>query len=153
MGIDRSEVIARMRSAFRTGQNVGSFINDMKAAGISYRRTTMLSDWRSINELETKGEAFKYVRKDYYPTTKSMADVEWNLSQEFMYKVKVRTRTDPTAPITERYVNIMSDVPMTPRMVEQALIEKWITWEKYGAEIIEDIVPVTAVHRSELWEA
>ena len=153
MAIERSEVIARMRGAFRKGQKAGAFINDMKAEGLSYRRTTMLADWRSINELESKGEAFKYVRKDYYPTTKSMAQVEWRLSQEFMYKVRVLSRTDPKAPITERFVNIMSDTPMTPRMVEQAVVEKWVTWEKYGGEIVEDILPVTAVHRSGVWEA
>lgn len=153
MAIERAVVIASMRGAFRRGQSVTSFIRQMKAEGLSYRRTDMLADWRSINELERKAEAYKYVRKDYYATEKSIAQVEWKLSKEFMYKVKVQTRLDPRAPIAERFVNIVSDVPMTPRMVEQAVVEKWVTWEKYVQEIIEGITPVTAVHRSLLWEA
>lgn len=152
MGIDRAIVIASMRSAFRKGQKISSFISQMKSEGLSYRRTQMLSDWRSINELETKKEAFKYVRKDYYPTAKVMAQVEWKLSKEFMYTVKVQSRISPGEPITDRFVNITSDNPMTPRMVEQAIVEKWKDWEKYMKELIVSIVPVTAVHRSGLWE-
>ena len=152
MGIDRATVIVRMRGAFRTGQTGAAFIRQMKDEGLSYRRTDMLSDWRSVNELEKKAEAFKYVRKDYYPTEKSIAQVEWELSKEFMYKVRVESRLRPDQPISSRFVNIMSDTPMTPRMVEQAVVEKWVEWEKYQAEIIEVITPVTAVHRSELWQ-
>jgi len=153
MAIERAEVIARMRGAFRKGQSASTFIKEITAEGLSYRRTTMLSDWRSINELESKKELYKYVRKDYYATSKSIAEVEWKLSKEFMYKVKVQTRIDPKRPPSERFVNIVSDIPMTPAMVEQAVVEKWAVWEKYLQETIEQIIPVTAVHRSLLWEA
>ena len=146
-GSIRSEVIARMRVASREGLSANRFITDMRAADMSYRRTDMLADWRSINELERKADAFKYVRKDYYPTAKSMAQVEWQLSQEFMYKVKVSSRAAPGKPLTDRFVNIMSDIPMTPDQVSEAVIEKWAEWEKYQTEIIESLTPWTAVHK------
>ncbi|GAH02111.1 unnamed protein product, partial [marine sediment metagenome] len=134
------------------GQAASKFIADMRTAGLSYRRTDMLSDWRSINELESKKDLFKYVRKDYYPTEKIVAQVEWDLDKEFMYVVNIRKRTSPDAPITERNVNIQSDTPMTPRMVEQAVTEKWSDPWKYQAEIIEEIIPFIAVHRSGIWQ-
>jgi len=109
----------------------------------------MLGDWRSINELETKKGLMQYVRKDYYPTKTAVAAVSWNITQEFMYVSIVRSRRDPDVPVTERKVNILSDVPMTPRMVEQAVVEKWAEWEKYGQEEIEEIVPWAAVQRVE----
>ncbi|MBA7474033.1 hypothetical protein ES707_09380 [subsurface metagenome] len=147
MAIVRANVIARMRGAFRRGQSAGSFIRAMREKGLTYRRTDMLSDWRSVNELERKSDAFRSVRKDYYPTKVHIAEVEWRLSQEYMYKVKVESRLRPDMPITERFVNIMSDTLMTPRMVEQAVIEKWTAWEDYTAEAIEKIAVWTAVHR------
>jgi len=147
MPIKRANVIALMRGAFRRGQSAGSFIADMRAKGLTYRRTDMLADWRSVNQLERKEGAYRFVRKDYYPTKAVIAEVEWKLSQEYMYKVKVESRLRPDVPITERLVNIMSDVPMTPAMVEQALIEKWSEWEDYTAEAIEKIIPFSAVHR------
>ncbi|GAI67961.1 unnamed protein product [marine sediment metagenome] len=88
------------------------------------------------------------MRKDYYPATKAIADVEWALSEEYMYKVKVESRLRPGEPLTERFVNIMSDVPMTPAMVEQGVIEKWSEWEDYTAETIDKMVVWTAVHKT-----
>ncbi|GAI78859.1 unnamed protein product, partial [marine sediment metagenome] len=104
-------------------------------------------DWRSVNELEKKAGAMRFVRKDYYPTKTVIAEVEWKLSQEYMYTIKVKSRLRPELPITERMVNIMADVPLTPVMVGQALVEKWKDYEKYTAEAIEEIIPWSAVHK------
>lgn len=147
MGLKRAQVVALMRGAFRRGQSATSFIWDMRERGLSYRRTDMLFDWRSINELEVKEGLLRFVRKDYYPTEKTIAQVDFNISQEYMYKAKVQSRLRPDEPIKERFVNIMSDVPLTPAMVEQAIIEKWSEWEEYTAEAIEQIQAWSAVHR------
>lgn len=147
MGIKRSTVIGLMRGAFRRGQSASSFIWDMRERGLGYRRTDMLSDWRTVNELEKKKGLMRFIRKDYYPAKQQMAEVEWALSKEYMYKVKVQSRLKPDVPITERFVNIMADTPMTSAMVEQAVIEKWSEWEDYTAEAIEKIDVWTAVHR------
>lgn len=145
MPLKRATVIPLMRGAFRRGQSAGSFMRDMRERGLTYRRTDMLSDWRSINELEVKKGLMQYVRKDYYPTKASIAVVDWRIDKEFMYVSIVRSRLTPEVPITERKVNIVTDIPMTPAMVEQAIIEKWSEWERYTAEAIEEIVPWTAV--------
>ena len=147
MGIVRAEVVARMAGAFREGLSASRFITDMRAEGLSYRRTDMLTDWRSVNQLETKKGLMRYVRRDYYPSPKVLASVSWQMSQEFMYKARVMSRLAPGEPLTERFVNIMSDVPMTPGMVEQAVVEQWAEWEKYMKETIEQITPFTAVQR------
>jgi len=147
MSILRSQVIGLMRGAFRRGQSASSFISDMREKGLTYRRTDMLGDWRSVNELEIKEGAMRYIRKDYYPTEKTIAAVEWALSQEYMYKVKVQSRLSPDAPIKERFVNLMSDIPLTPVMVEQAIVEKWSEYEDYTAEAIEKLTVWSAVHK------
>jgi len=108
----------------------------------------MLGDWRSVNELERKAGAMRYVRKGYFPTERVVAQVEWQLSREYMYKVKVESRLRPDEPMMERFVNIMSDTPMTPAMVEQSVTEKWTQWEDYTAEAIEKMTVWTAVHKT-----
>lgn len=150
MALKRATVIGLMRGAFRRGQSASSFIWDMKQRNLSYRRTDMLGDWRSINELEKKKGLMRFIRKDYYPAAPQMAEVEWLMSKEYMYKVQVQSRLQPDEPITERFVNIMSDEPMTSAMVEQAVTEKWTEWEDYTAEAIEKIQVWTAVHRAVL---
>ncbi len=147
MGIARAETIARMRGAFKEGLSASRFIADMRAVGISYRRTDMLSDWRSVNELETKEGLIRYVRKDRYPTEKTIAAVEWGISKEYMYKVQVQSILKAGEPITERFVNIMSNVPMTPAMVEAQVMESWQQWERYAAEEIVTLQTWSAVHK------
>jgi len=147
MGVVRAETIARMRGAFRKGLSASRFISDMRATGLSYRRTDMLADWRSVNELERKEGVIRYVRKDRYPTEKSIAAVEWELSKEYMYKVQVQSVIKEGEPITERFVNIMSDVPMTPAMVEVEVMARWGEWERYAAEDIKQLQVWSAVRK------
>jgi len=99
----------------------------------------MLSDWGSESQLERKKDLMRFVRKDRYPTKAAIAQVDYKYSQEFMYKLKVQSRLRPDEPLTERFVNIMSDEPMMPGMVEQAVVEKWAEWEDYTAEAIEKV--------------
>lgn len=147
MGLVRAQVIQLMSGAYRRGQSASSFISDMRERGLSYRRTDMLADWRSVNELEAKKELLRYVRKNYYPTERSIAQVDFKLSSEYMYKVRVQSRIAPDEPLKERFVNIMSDVPITPAQVEQLAWE--MIQEQSPKEIskIEQITPWTAVHR------
>ena len=150
MGIVRAETIARMRGAFRKGVSASRFMADMRAAGLSYRRTDMLADWRSVNELAVKEGLARFIRKDRYPTDATMAAVTWQTSKEYMYKVKTQTRLYPGAPVIERFVNIMSDVPMTPAMVEQEAWEHSFSQSppKAGEERV--FIMWTPIHRIEV---
>ena len=147
MAIVRAEVIARMRGAFRKGESASRFIQDMRAKGLGYRRSDMLADWRSVNQLETKKNLLQYVRKDRYPTVKTIAAVTWNMSKEYMYVVKVKSRISPEEPIVERMVNIQRDVPLTPAMIEAQVKMEWVGWEKYKEEEIVEILPFTAARK------
>jgi len=139
MPLTRATVIAKMRGAFRAGVSASRFLADMKAAGLSYRRTDMLSDWRSVNEVEKKAGTLQFVRKDYYPAKTAMAQVDWALSKEYMYVIKVQSRLRPDEPLTERFVNIPTDKPMTPREVEA------LAWELIQEQSPKAIGEVEAV--------
>lgn len=141
MPIERAIVIAKMRKAFRIGQSASSFLTDMKAQGLSYRRTDMLADWRSVNEIEAKEGLLRFVRKDYKPTQRVIAEVDWKISTEFMYKVKVQSRLRPDEPVTERFVNIMQDRPLTPAEVERLA---WEMISEQSPKRLSEIVGMTA---------
>lgn len=147
MPLKRATVIAKMRGAFRKGVSASRFLADMKAAGLSYRRTDMLADWRSVNEVEKKEGALRFVRKDYYPAKAAMAQVTWQTSKEYMYKVRTESRLRPDEPLTERFVNIMSDTPLTSRMLEAQVEERWGEWERYAVEELVGLQVWSAVQR------
>ena len=140
-GQKRSAVILRAKIAFRKGLSASNFISDMKARGLSYRRTDMLSDWRSVNEVERKADAFKYVRKDRMPTARVIAQVDWSLSSEYMYKVKINSRLRPGEPITERFVNIMQDRPRTPGQIEGLA---WEMIREQSPKLQGQVISITA---------
>jgi len=149
MSIDRAELLLLMKKAFKAKQSATSLYWELRAKGRVIRKTDFFRDFASVNEYEQKTGRMRFVRKDRYPTRADMIERPWHkMSAEYMYKVRVHSRLRPDLPITERFVNLMSDVPMTAGMITQGVIEKWTEWEDYTAEAIEKITPFTAVHRS-----
>jgi len=146
-GISRAATIPRMKAAIAAGQSASKFIAKMKVAGLSYRRTTMLADWRNVGNIEAKTGLLKYVRKDYQPSPALYAQVDWQMSREYLYKLKVQTRLRPGEPVTDRFVNVVTDKPMTPGEIEQSVILSWGDWYGELQQQILNITPELAVHR------
>ena len=145
----RKEVMSLMRKAILAGQSRTSFLRDMKEKGLTYPRKRMVADWTQLTDFHAKTGALTRVRRDAYPTDKTIVTTDWDIAGEFMYYVKAKSRLSPDAPITEMEVSIVSDEPMTPRMIEQAVVEMWAEWkerdpERYEEELVEAI-PITAI--------
>ena len=147
LGQKRAEAIQRMAGAFAAGKSASAFIKEAAARGISYRRTEMLADWRSVGNIEKKTGLLRYVRKDYLPSPGLYAEVDWRLSREYLYKIKVHTRVMPGEPIEQRFVNIVTDKPMTPTEIESEIQESWGRWYPERREEITAVIPETAVRR------
>jgi len=144
MSIQRAEVIARIAEAFKGGQSASAFISQMRAKGLGYRTSQMYADWYSATKVYAVEGALANIRKDYYPTEKTIASVEWDFKSnvEYMYKAKVYVKRGQD--ISERFVNVMSDIPLTPRMIEEEIKSKWsVEWE-YTKETLEKVTAWTA---------
>lgn len=146
-GRERAAGILRMEKAQRAGVSASAFIKSEQQAGRAYRRQIMLSDWRNVGNIKKKTGLLKYVRKGYYPSPNLYAKVDWDLTREYLYKLKVQTRLAPGEPITERFVNISSDRPLTPTEWENAIIGTSTGLE--GSRPAEVILsePILAVRR------
>jgi len=136
-----------MPEAIAQGLSASKFLSQLKAQGLGYRRQRFLADWRSVAGIEARKDVFKNVRKDRRPSMKSLADVEWEMSQEYMFKVRAKFRTGPDEPLQERFVNIPSDHPMTPDEVQAAVFERWGDWERYVGEELESATVIAGYHR------
>ena len=149
LGLRRAIAIKLIPKAFKSGQSASSFINMLRVKGLTYRRTNMFKDWRTVNEIEAKKDVLKYIRKDRLPSVRSMADVEWAYDKEYIYKANTWSRIHPDEPLTERQVTFTSDSPLTPRQVEEQIATKWSAWERYIPEKVERIQTTAAYHRIE----
>lgn len=146
-GRERAEVVQRMTAAIESGQSASSFISEMQEAGLGYRRTDMLADWRTQGDFEKKKGLLKYVRKDRLPTTELVKAESWDMDKEFMYHVKQHIQRRPGEPLESQFVNITSDRPLTPGEIEQAAME--LPQELYvtPGEVIVKVTAETAIQR------
>lgn len=145
--VRRPSAILKIPKLVAQGFSPEGIIRQLKFDLLSYRRTIMLSDIRSIMGIEVRKDVLKYVRKDRMPSPKLLADVEWRLGDEYMYKLRVQSQLKAGQPLTERFVNIMSDKPLTISQVEERLTELWGTFEKYGEERLKSYTVVAGYHR------
>ena len=145
----RPAALLQMPAAMARGLTIEGFIRELRGTFGTYRRQLMLSDWRSVNNIEARKDVVKYIRKDRLPSMKAVADVEWEMSQEYMYKVHTWSQKQPGEPLTERFVNIMSDKLLTPAQVLEEVSERWGEWEKYENEELKRATVVGVYHRVE----
>jgi len=147
--IRRSTAIMKMPEAIERGLTVSAFRKELDASTGSYRWTRMMADWRSVAGIEAKKDVAKYIRRDRLPSVKAVADVEWELSKEYMYKLKVTVRAAPDKPLTERFVNIMHDRLLSPAQIEEQVQSQWPISDSQPAELPTRIVLVGIYHRIE----
>ena len=148
-GAKRASAQLLIRSAAKQNLSAAETIRRLKDKGLSYRRTDMLADFRSAGNVESKTGLLRYVRKDYVPSGRVLAEVSWKLSREYMYKVQMEVRESPGAQPIVRHINLMSDRPMTPREIETEIESTWGTWYPEKRDEIVGITPITAVRRIE----
>jgi hypothetical protein len=123
MAAARSNVIARMRSAIKKDITASDFIATMKEKGLSYRRSDMLADWRELASIMKAESALEKVRTGYIPIDRMAELKAWNMSQEYMYKVRSEQITKTGKKLEPKFVNIMSDEPLTVEQIEERAFE------------------------------
>lgn len=136
-----------IRAAAAQKLSAAETIRQLKAKGLSYRRTTMLADWRNLSNIKKKEGLMRYVRKDRMPTAEIAVVKEWKLSREYKFICRVRSRLAPGEPIEERFISVMADRPLTPREIETEVIESWGKWYPEKREEVERVIPETAIRR------
>lgn len=134
MALKRATFIAKMRKAFREGKTGTAFYKELRAVGPVYRKTDFLADFRDISKIEKVEGLARFVRKGYVPTERTAELEIFAVSKEYMYKIKTESRLRPDEKPTERFVNILSDTPLTVEMIAAEVEERWGEWEKYAAE-------------------
>lgn len=144
----RPAALLRMPKAIASGMSPTAFLRQLKSKGLGYRKQRVFADWRSVAQIEAKKDALKYVRKDRYPSLTDYAETEWPWQEEYAYKLKTLSRLKPDDPITERFVIIESDVPLTPGQMEEQVEERWVERALDYPEALEKVVGVTAYHRT-----
>lgn len=145
----RSAAIMAMPEAIARGMSASAFLHKIKFTTGGYQKQRFLADWRNVAGTEKRKNAFKYIRRDRLPPMAAVADVDWDMSEEYMYKVRAWVRVTPGEPLTERLVNIPSNVPLTLEEIEQEVFDRWDDKWKYEDEVLERAQPLAGWHHVE----
>lgn len=148
MSDTRAEVVQRMRKAIKAGLSASKFISEMRDIGLSYRRTVMLADWRDVGSIQKKEGLARYVRKGYVPSDRIAEIHAWSMSKEYMYKVRSESILRPGEKPVTRFVNIMSDRPLTIGEVEAEIWERSFTQSPPTEAEERKFIVDTVIHRS-----
>ena len=147
LGLRRAIAIKLMPKAFKAGMSASSFRQMLRGKGLQYKWQTLLGDWRTKLNIEAKKDVDKYIRKDRIPAAKYMADVTWKYDKEWIYKAKTWARIHPEAPLTEQMVTFTSDVPLTPKQVEEQIGIKWPEWDSPPESLLEKVHVTSFYHK------
>ena len=142
----RSAAIMQMPKAIASGLTPTAFLRKIQFTTGGYQKQRFLADWRNVAGTEKRKDAFKFIRRDRRAPMAAIADVDWDMSEEYMYKVRAWVRTAPGEPLTERFVNIPSDRPLSPEQAEQEVFDRWDEKWKYEDETVERAQAVAGWH-------
>lgn len=145
----RSVAILKMPEAIARGLSATKFLRGLQLSTGGYQKQRFLADWRNVSGTEKRKNAFKYIRRDRRPPMTAMADVDWDMEKEYMYKVRAFTRLHPGEPLEERFINIASDDPMSPDEIEAAARDSWTELQDSTPGELDRIQAVAGWHKIE----
>jgi len=92
----------------------------LREAGLGYRRTNFLADYRKAIGAEKQKNVAKYIRKDFYPTRAVITPTELNLRRKYHNYIRYDYKDLETLETRSKTFIIADDKPLTIRQIEQA---------------------------------
>lgn len=120
----RQLALTFMRSAAHKGMSFAATFRELKAGGLAtYRRTSMLSDFRELAGMPAKGVDLGKMRYDYRPSRESYSLALQFQHQDFRYEVTVDIYKPQTNETFTMATNVTSDYQLTRRQMQEMAFE------------------------------
>jgi len=102
-----------IRSSASSGLSANDTLDALKAAGLGYRRTNFLADYRMYTSALVKKDRIKYVRKDYRPSAELFTETYGIQRTKYRYQIDVDVFNKTTGEPFVMSTNVSSDVQLT----------------------------------------
>ena len=145
---------AVMRSAVTRGVSVTGAIRVGRAAGLAtYRRTTMLSDFRAWGTAPAKANTIKYTPKAYRPSSAAYIETRGTMFRKFAYTNRITMRSGTTGTIEHFTTHISSDRQLSIGEIEEIGRDRFQpSVNKSGGQILS-VTTIGALHKAgETWD-
>ncbi len=136
-GLNRASAMLKMKGAIKRGLTPTKFLSQLKLKGLGYRKQRFLHDWRNAAGIAYRKDTMKFARRDRPPPIAALAEVDYEMDEPYMYKLRVWTRENPDDPLREGYRNIQSKRSLSPEEQESRLRELWADQpDEYPEELV-----------------
>lgn len=145
-----SRLVGYLTRGVKEGLSANSILEALQKEGLGYRRTTFLSDIRTIKGAETVWSGLRYVRKDYTPDIRHYLETKSPLTTNYQTVMEVRGFNTETGEDVIRNVTIGRDTLVSRGQLEEDALE---TMEETSPHIvIDEVLPIGAKMSPYRWE-
>lgn len=142
-----------IRSSVRLGMTAADTIRALETAGLTYRRTQMLADFREWAQVPAKADVIRYVRHDYRPSTGLYVETTGKQLRAFRYQVGVDIYNPETGDRLHMVTNVTSERQMTVgEVMDEALEPVKRSTEAYKSEITGYHLEAAFHREGEYWD-
>jgi len=124
-GFTKARLMAQsfLRAGGREGIGANTLLKTIREAGLGYRRTTFLADYRNYQRLPSQYETMKYVGGDKRMANYNYIEVPRFQKSAYAYVVDVKVKDSATGREFDMRTTVSSDVALTRRQANNAGIE------------------------------
>lgn len=146
MSTERGILRSLMYKALDAAYSFNAFYRSAQEKGISYRRSDMLADWRSIQSELTNRAALRSLSAGDIPEHTAVGTTPFKYTEPFIYKARVEYQVSAEAPLTEQFVTVLSSKALTIGGAVGQVMEKWPGFAYGKAERIHTVEIVAAMY-------
>lgn len=146
MSTERGILRTLMYKALDAAYSFNAFYRSAQEKGITYRRSDMLADWRSIQSELSNRAALRSLSAGDIPEHTRVGATPFPYTKPFIYKARVEYQVSAEAPITEQFVTVVSSKALTIGGAVGQVMEKWPDFAYGKAERIHTVEIVAAMY-------
>lgn len=146
MSTERGILRSLMYKALDAAYSFNAFYRSASEKGISYRRSDMLADWRSIQSELSNRAALRSLSAGDIPEHTRVGASPFKYTEPFIYKARVEYKVSAEAPLTEQFVTVLSSKALTMGGAVGQVMEKWPGFAYGKAERIHTVEIVAAMY-------
>ena len=146
MATERGILRSLMYKALDAAYSFNAFYRSASEKGISYRRSDMLADWRSIQSELANRAALRSLSAGDIPEHTAVGASPFKYTEPFIYKARVEYQISAEAPLMEQFVTVLSSKALTIGGAVGQVLEKWPGFAYGKAERIRTVEIVAAMY-------
>lgn len=146
MSTERGILRSLMYRALDAAYSFNAFYRSAQEKGISYRRSDMLADWKSIQSELSNRAALRSLSAGDIPEHTRVGVSPFKYTEPFIYKARVEYQVSAEAQLTEQFVTVLSSKALTMGGAVGQVLEKWPGFSYGRAERIHTVEIVAAMY-------